>query len=61
MHGANIPRSECVGRAVDLKVEGVVTYLTTASWQISRFHNAVEGCFRYKGRTVEVNIYDRYQ
>jgi hypothetical protein len=42
-------------------MEGGVTQLTSASWQISRFHNAFEDWFRYKDRTFEVDIYDRFQ
>lgn len=42
-------------------MEGGVTQLTSASWQISRFHNAIEDWFRCKGRTFEVNQYDRFQ
>ncbi|KAJ5399562.1 hypothetical protein N7465_010051 [Penicillium sp. CMV-2018d] len=38
--------------------EGGVTQLTSASWQISRFHNTIEDWFRYSSRTVEVNLYD---
>ncbi|OQE71134.1 hypothetical protein PENNAL_c0111G02955 [Penicillium nalgiovense] len=44
-----------------LLMEGGVTQLTSASWQISRFHNAIEDWFRCKGRTFEVNQYDRFQ
>lgn len=44
-----------------LQMEGGVTQLTSACWQISRFHNAIEDWFRYKGRTFEVNIYDRFR
>ncbi|OKO89278.1 hypothetical protein PENSUB_13813 [Penicillium subrubescens] len=44
-----------------LQMEGGVAQLTSASWQISRFHNAIEDWFRYKGRTFEVKIYDRFK
>jgi hypothetical protein len=52
--------SALVERGV-LQMEGGVSQLTSASWQISRFHNAIEDWFRYKGRTFEVNLYDRFQ
>jgi hypothetical protein len=44
-----------------LQMEGGVTQLSSVCWQISRFHNAIEDWFRYKGRTFEVNMYDRFQ
>ena len=43
-----------------LQMEGGVTQLSSVSWQISRFHYAIEDWFRYKGRTFEVNKYDRF-
>lgn len=42
-------------------MEGGVTQLTSACWQISQFHNAIEDWFRFKGRTFEMNIYDRFR
>ncbi|KAJ5152476.1 hypothetical protein N7492_009756 [Penicillium capsulatum] len=42
-------------------MEGGVTQLTSACWQISRFHNAIEDWFQYMGRAFEVNIYDRFR
>jgi hypothetical protein len=44
-----------------LQMEGGVTQLSSVCWQTSRFHNAFEDWFRYKGRTFEVNMYDRLQ
>lgn len=44
-----------------LRMEGGITQLTPASWQISRFHDAVEDWFRYKGHACNVKIYDRFK
>ncbi|GKZ49461.1 hypothetical protein AbraIFM66951_002025 [Aspergillus brasiliensis] len=44
-----------------LQMEGGVTQLTSASWQISRFHDAIEDWFHYKGRTFDVKTYDRFK
>ncbi|KAE8155565.1 hypothetical protein BDV40DRAFT_294231 [Aspergillus tamarii] len=44
----------------DLRMDGV-TQMTSASWQISRFHNAIEDWFRYKGRSFDVKTYDRFE
>lgn len=44
-----------------LRMEGGITQLTPASWQISRFHDAVEDWFRYKGRAFNVKIYGRFK
>jgi hypothetical protein len=52
--------SALVERGV-LRMEGGVTQLTSASWQIARFHNAIEDWFRYNGRTFDVKIYDRFR
>ncbi|KAJ5267491.1 hypothetical protein N7478_010478 [Penicillium angulare] len=52
--------SSLVEREV-LHMEGGVTQLTSACWQISQFHNAIEDWFRFKGRTFEVDIYDRFR
>lgn len=35
--------------------------MSSVSWQISRFHNAIKDWFRYNGRTFEANMYDRFQ
>ncbi|KAJ5231014.1 hypothetical protein N7489_011722 [Penicillium chrysogenum] len=43
-----------------LQMGGGVNQLTEASWQVSRFHNAIEDWFRYNGRTFDVKIYDRF-
>ena len=42
-------------------MEGGVTQLTSASWQTTRFYNAIEDWFRYNGRTFDVKIYDRFR
>lgn len=52
--------SALVERGV-LQMEGGVTQLSLVCWQTSRFHNAIEDWFRYKGRTFEVSMYDRFQ
>lgn len=44
-----------------LRMDGGVTQLTSASWQTTRFHNAIEDWFRYNGRTFDVKIYDRFK
>ncbi|KAF7597015.1 hypothetical protein BBP40_011381 [Aspergillus hancockii] len=44
-----------------LRMEGGVTQLTAASWQTTRFHNAIEDWFRYKGCAFGVKIYDRFK
>ncbi|CAG8008601.1 unnamed protein product [Penicillium salamii] len=44
-----------------MKMEGGVNHLNSASWKLSRFHNAIEDWFRYNGRTFEVKAYDRFQ
>jgi hypothetical protein len=38
-----------------------VSQLAEASWQISRFHDVTEDWFRYKSRTFDVKIYDRFK
>ncbi|KAK6810476.1 hypothetical protein RU639_013750 [Aspergillus parasiticus] len=45
----------------DLRMDGGVTQMTSASWQISRFHNAIEDWFRYKGRSFDAKTYDRFE
>lgn len=42
-------------------MDGGVTQMTSASWQISRFHNAIENWFRYKGCSFDVKTYDRFE
>ena len=42
-------------------MEGGVTQLTSASWQTTRFYNAIEDWFRYNGRTFDVKLYDRFK
>ncbi|KAL6232751.1 hypothetical protein BDW75DRAFT_12336 [Aspergillus navahoensis] len=61
MHGANISRPGSLDRARGFANGGGVTQLTSASWQITRFHDAIEDWFRYKGRTFDVKIYDRFK
>ncbi|KAE8334737.1 hypothetical protein BDV24DRAFT_172016 [Aspergillus arachidicola] len=39
----------------DLRMDGGVTQMTSASWQISRFHDAIEDWFRYKGCSFDWN------
>ena len=44
-----------------LRMEGGVTQLTSASWQTTRFYNAIKDWFRYNGRTFDVKLYDRFK
>ncbi|KAJ5253723.1 hypothetical protein N7524_010903 [Penicillium chrysogenum] len=44
-----------------MQIEGGFNQQTEISWKISRFHNAIEDWFRYKGRTFEMKTYDLYQ
>ena len=44
-----------------LRMEGGITQLTSASWQTTRFHDAIEDWFHYNGRTFDVKIYDRFK
>lgn len=52
--------SALVERGV-LRMEGGVTQLTPASWQIARFHGAIEDWLRYHGCAFDVKIYDRFK
>ena len=44
-----------------LRMDGGVAQLTSASWQTTRFHNAIEDWFRYNGRTFDVKLYDCFE